>query len=199
MAGRTDKAKAILYALSVAFLAVSLAMLALLSSMGAFSAAGEADEGGGQHATEQKAQVQGEETEESASADGDDPASEADEAESSEDEHAHQWKVSESVRHVDEVSHVETVTVPGATTYTYMIECDACGYRCSSTEELAAHYQSYPDHAHRGYTTGVPVATGKEPDTTESRTVVDEPARDEVVRVKTCSVCGLVEEEVESL
>lgn len=109
-------------------------------------------------------------------------------------EHVHTWETAETVRHVPEESHVETVEVEGADIVEYHTECDACGEICDGEDALAAHYQLHPTHAHAGYTTGVPVVVGKGASSTEQRTVVDREAHDEIVVTRKCSSCGAVEE-----
>ena len=111
-------------------------------------------------------------------------------------EHVHSWTTSETVRHVPERSHTETVTVPGEDIVEYHTTCDACGAVCDGVDALAEHFQSYPDHAKSGYTTNCPVVTGRTADAAETVTVVDEAAHDEVVTTRKCSTCGAEEQSV---
>lgn len=108
--------------------------------------------------------------------------------------HTHMWRTEEKTVDVPAVTHTETVARPGEDIVEYHTVCDDCGAYLDSDSALKAHYRNYPGHAEDGYTTGVPVVTGQKPGETETVTVVDEPAATKTVVVKTCAVCGAVEE-----
>lgn len=187
---KRDVARIVLYCFSATF-----AMIALAAGIALF----------GPHQQGTQAQNAGSDAEqaaassEPASAAGSAPkeALEADDVGAGK-EHAHQWKESESIRHVAEKSHVETVTVPGDDITETHTVCDECGAYLDTEKALEQHYRNNPSHAAKGYTIGVPVVVGQAPGTTEKRTVVDVPAHDEVVVTKTCVVCGAVEQETRS-
>ena len=111
------------------------------------------------------------------------------------DGHIHQWKVSETVRHVPEESHVETVEVPGRDIVENHTVCDACGAHIDTEDAMAAHFQENPSHAKAGYTEGVPTVVGREAGGSDRVVVVDEAAHDEFVTTKTCTLCGATEQE----
>lgn len=108
--------------------------------------------------------------------------------------HTHMWRTEEKTVDVPAVTHTETVTEPGEDIVEYHTVCDDCGAYLDSDSALKSHYRNYPDHAKDGYTTGVPVVTGQKPGKTETVTVVDSPAATKTVTVRTCTVCGAVEE-----
>lgn len=116
-------------------------------------------------------------------------------ASSSGSAHTHMWRTEEKTVDVPAVTHTETVTTPGEDIVEYHTVCDDCGAYLDSQAALESHYRNYPSHAAHGYTTGVPVVTGQKPGKTETKTVVDSPATTKTVTVKTCTVCGAVEEE----
>ena len=194
---RGQVAKWALYGLSalaaVAAVFVALALLASASSPSAPEASAPAQSA--QQSPSASASAPAAAGGEEASSDRESPsAAQGREPEAaSQQEHAHTWETTESVRHVPETSHVETVSVEGADIIEYHTECGACGEVCDGEDALAAHYQLNPTHTKAGYITGVPVVVGKEPSTTEERTVVDSEARDEVVATRRCSVCGAEE------
>ena len=109
--------------------------------------------------------------------------------------HTHMWRTEEKTVDVPAVTHTETVTTPGEDIVEYHTVCDDCGAYLDSQAALESHYRNYPSHAKNGYTIGVPVVTGQKPGKTETKTVVDSPAITKTVTVKTCTVCGAVEEE----
>ena len=109
--------------------------------------------------------------------------------------HTHMWRTEEKTVDVPAVTHTETVTTPGEDIVEYHTVCDDCGAYLDSEAALESHYRNYPSHARNGYTIGVPVVTGQKPGKTETKTVVDSPATTKTVTVKTCTVCGAVEEE----
>ena len=109
--------------------------------------------------------------------------------------HTHMWRTEEKTVDVPAVTHTETVTEPGEDIVEYHTVCDDCGAYLDSDSALKSHYRNYPDHAKDGYTTGVPVVTGQKPGKTETVTVVDSPATTKTVTVRTCTVCGAVEED----
>lgn len=109
--------------------------------------------------------------------------------------HTHMWRTEEKTVDVPAVTHTETVTTPGEDILEYHTVCDDCGAYLDSRAALESHYRNYPSHAKNGYTTGVPVVTGQKPGKTETKTVVDSPATTKTVTVRTCTVCGAVEEE----
>ena len=109
--------------------------------------------------------------------------------------HTHMWRTEEKTVDVPAVTHTETVTTPGEDIVEYHTQCDDCGAYLDSQAALESHYRNYPSHAAHGYTTGVPVATGQKPGKTETKTVVDSPATTKTVTVRTCTICGVVEEE----
>lgn len=109
--------------------------------------------------------------------------------------HTHMWRTEEKTVDVPAVTHTETVTTPGEDIVEYHTVCDDCGAYLDSQAALESHYRNYPSHAKNGYTIGVPVVTGQKPGKTETKTVVDSPATTKTVTVKTCTVCGAVEEE----
>lgn len=111
------------------------------------------------------------------------------------DGHVHQWKVSETVRHVPEKSHVETVEVPGRDIVEEHTVCDACGAYIDTEDAMAAHFQENPSHAKAGYTEGVPTVVGREAGGADRVLVVDEAAHDEVVVTRTCTLCGATDQE----
>ena len=108
--------------------------------------------------------------------------------------HTHMWRTEEKTVDVPAVTHTETVTTPGEDIVEYHTVCDDCGAYLDSEAALESHYRNYPSHAKNGYTIGVPVVTGQKPGKTETKTVVDSPATTKTVTVKTCTVCGAVEE-----
>lgn len=116
-------------------------------------------------------------------------------ASSSDSAHTHMWRTEEKTVDVPAVTHTETVTTPGEDIVEYHTQCDDCGAYLDSQAALESHYRNYPSHAKNGYTIGVPVVTGQKPGKTETKTVVDSPATTKTVTVKTCTVCGAVEEE----
>lgn len=116
-------------------------------------------------------------------------------ASSSGSAHTHMWRTEEKTVDVPAVTHTETVTTPGEDIVEYHTVCDDCGAYLDSEAALESHYRNYPSHARNGYTIGVPVVTGQKPGKTETKTVVDSPATTKTVTVKTCTVCGAVEEE----
>ena len=116
-------------------------------------------------------------------------------ASSSGSAHTHMWRTEEKTVDVPAVTHTETVTTPGEDIVEYHTQCDDCGAYLDSEAALESHYRNYPSHARNGYTIGVPVVTGQKPGKTETKTVVDSPATTKTVTVKTCTVCGAVEEE----
>lgn len=105
------------------------------------------------------------------------------------------WRTEEKTVDVPAVTHTETVTTPGEDIVEYHTVCDDCGAYLDSRAALESHYRNYPSHAKNGYTTGVPVVTGQKPGKTETKTVVDSPATTKTVTVRTCTICGAVEEE----
>lgn len=109
--------------------------------------------------------------------------------------HTHMWRTEEKTVDVPAVTHTETVTTPGEDIVEHHTVCDDCGAYLDSEAALESHYRNYPSHARNGYTIGVPVVTGQKPGKTETKTVVDSPATTKTVTVKTCTVCGAVEEE----
>ena len=109
--------------------------------------------------------------------------------------HTHMWRTEEKTVDVPAVTHTETVTTPGEDIVEYHTQCDDCGAYLDTQAALESHYRNYPSHAAHGYTTGVPVVTGQKPGKTETKTVVDSPATTKTVTVKTCTICGAVEEE----
>lgn len=109
--------------------------------------------------------------------------------------HTHMWRTEEKTVDVPAVTHTESVTSPGEDIVEYHTQCDDCGAYLDSQAALESHYRNYPSHAKNGYTIGVPVVTGQKPGKTETKTVVDSPATTKTVTVKTCTVCGAVEEE----
>lgn len=109
--------------------------------------------------------------------------------------HTHMWRTEEKTVDVPAVTHSETVTTPGEDIVEYHTVCDDCGAYLDSQAALESHYRNYPSHAKNGYTIGVPVVTGQKPGKTETKTVVDSPATTKTVTVKTCTICGAVEEE----
>ena len=115
--------------------------------------------------------------------------------EGGQDGHVHQWKVSETVRHVPEKSHVETVEVPGRDIVEEHTVCDACGAYIDTEDAMAAHFQENPSHAKAGYTEGVPTVVGREAGGADRVLVVDEAAHDEVVATRTCTLCGATDQE----
>lgn len=116
-------------------------------------------------------------------------------ASSSGSAHTHMWRTEEKTVDVPAVTHTETVTTPGEDIVEYHTQCDDCGAYLDSQAALESHYRNYPSHAAHGYTTGVPVVTGQKPGKTETKTVVDSPATTKTVTVRTCTICGAVEEE----
>lgn len=114
---------------------------------------------------------------------------------SSDSAHTHMWRTEEKTVDVPAVTHTETVTTPGEDIVEYHTVCDDCGAYLDSQAALESHYRNYPSHAAHGYTTGVPVVTGQRPGKTETKTVVDSPATTKTVTVRTCTICGAVEEE----
>ena len=114
---------------------------------------------------------------------------------SSDSAHTHMWRTEEKTVDVPAVTHTETVTTPGEDIVEYHTQCDDCGAYLDSQAALESHYRNYPSHAAHGYTTGVPVVTGQKPGKTETKTVVDSPATTKTVTVRTCTICGAVEEE----
>ena len=116
-------------------------------------------------------------------------------ASSSDSAHTHMWRTEEKTVDVPAITHTETVTTPGEDIVEYHTQCDDCGAYLDSQTALESHYRNYPSHAAHGYTTGVPVVTGKKPGKTETKTVVDSPATTKTVTVRTCTICGAVEEE----
>lgn len=109
--------------------------------------------------------------------------------------HTHMWRTEEKTVDVPAITHTETVTTPGEDIVEYHTVCDDCGAYLDSQAALESHYRNYPSHAAHGYTTGVPVVTGQRPGKTETKTVVDSPATTKTVTVRTCTICGAVEEE----
>lgn len=109
--------------------------------------------------------------------------------------HTHMWRTEEKTVDVPAVTHTETVTTPGEDIVEYHTQCDDCGAYLDTQAALESHYRNYPSHAAHGYTTGVPVVTGQRPGKTETKTVVDSPATTKTVTVRTCAICGTVEEE----
>lgn len=109
--------------------------------------------------------------------------------------HTHMWRTEEKTVDVPAVTHTETVTTPGEDIVEYHTQCDDCGAYLDTQAALESHYRNYPSHAKNGYTIGVPVVTGQKPVKTETKTVVDSPATTKTVTVKTCTICGAVEEE----
>lgn len=109
--------------------------------------------------------------------------------------HTHMWRTEEKTVDVPAVTHTETVTEPGEDIVEYHTVCDDCSAYLDSDSALKSHYRNYPNHAKDGYTTGVPVVTGQKPGKTETITVVDSPATTKTVTVRTCTVCGAVEED----
>ena len=109
--------------------------------------------------------------------------------------HTHMWRTEEKTVDVPAVTHTETVTTPGEDIVEYHTVCDDCGAHLDSQAALESHYRNYPSHAKNGYTTGGPVVTGRKPGKTETKTVVDSPATTKTVTVRTCTICGAVEEE----
>ena len=109
--------------------------------------------------------------------------------------HTHMWRTEEKTVDVPAVTHTETVTTPGEDIVEYHTQCDDCGAYLDSQAALESHYRNYPSHAAHGYTTGVPVVTGQKSGKTETKTVVDSPATTKTVTVRTCTICGAVEEE----
>lgn len=186
---RLDKKALALYILAGIFAAIAIASLAFLVAVGALGS------------SEPRYQVDTEtasvgEDDEDTPDEGNPPAEEegTDETEPAQS-HVHTWSVSESTKHIEAVTHTETVTTPGEDIVEYHTECDACGTICDGTDALAAHYQKYPTHAKAGYTTGVPVVVGQTEPTSRTETITDVPAHDELVRTKTCTVCGQIEQE----
>ena len=114
---------------------------------------------------------------------------------SSDSAHTHMWRTEEKTVDVPAVTHTETVTTPGEDIVEYHTVCDDCGAYLDSQAALESHYRNYPSHAKNGYTIGVPVVTGQKPGKTETKTVVDSPATTKTVTVRTCTICGAVEEE----
>ena len=108
--------------------------------------------------------------------------------------HTHMWRTEEKTVDVPAVTHTESVTTPGEDIVEYHTQCDDCGAYLDSQAALESHYRNYPSHAKNGYTIGVPVVTGQKPGKTETKTVVDSPATTKTVMVRTCTVCGAVEE-----
>ena len=108
--------------------------------------------------------------------------------------HTHMWRTEEKTVDVPAVTHTESVTTPGEDIVEYHTQCDDCGAYLDSQAALESHYRNYPSHAKNGYTIGVPVVTGQKPGKTETKTVVDSPATTKTVTVRTCTVCGAVEE-----
>lgn len=109
--------------------------------------------------------------------------------------HTHMWRTEEKTVDVPAVTHTETVTTPGEDIVEYHTQCDDCGAYLDTQASLESHYRNYPSHAAHGYTTGVPVVIGQKPGKTETKTVVDSPATTKTVTVRTCTICGTVEEE----
>ena len=109
--------------------------------------------------------------------------------------HTHMWRAEEKTVDVPAVTHTETVTTPGEDIVEYHTVCDDCGAYLDSEAALESHYRNYPSHAKNGYTIGVPVVTGQKPGKTETKTVVDSPATTKTMTVRTCTICGAVEEE----
>ena len=109
--------------------------------------------------------------------------------------HTHMWRTEEKTVDVPAVTHTETVTTPGEDIVEYHTVCDDCGAYLDSQAALESHYRNYPSHAKNGYTIGVPVVTGQKPGKTETKTVVDSPATTKTMTVRTCTICGAVEEE----
>ncbi len=109
--------------------------------------------------------------------------------------HTHMWRTEEKTVNVPAVTHTETVTTPGEDIVEYHTVCDDCGAYLDSQAALESHYRNYPSHAKNGYTIGVPVVTGQKPGKTETKTVVDSPATTKTMTVRTCTICGAVEEE----
>ena len=105
------------------------------------------------------------------------------------------WRTEEKTVDVPAVTHTETVTTPGEDIVEYHTQCDDCGAYLDSQTALESHYRNYPSHAAHGYTTGVPVVAGQKPGKAETKTVVDSPATTKTVTVRTCTICGAVEEE----
>lgn len=108
--------------------------------------------------------------------------------------HTHMWRAEEKTVDVPAVTHTETVTTPGEDIVEYHTVCDDCGAYLDSEAALESHYRNYPSHAKNGYTIGVPVVTGQKPGKTETKTVVDSPATTKTMTVRTCTICGAVEE-----
>lgn len=108
--------------------------------------------------------------------------------------HTHMWRTEEKTVDVPAVTHTESVTTPGEDIVEYHTQCDDCGAYLDSQAALESHYRNYPSHAKNGYTIGVPVVTGQKPGKTETKTVVDSPTTTKTVTVRTCTVCGAVEE-----
>lgn len=199
MSGKAGKAA--LMAGSAACAALALALAAVLVG-GMAAGSGGASGADGAAGQAQAAAQSGEDARsagESGGAAGGEPEADGagDGAASAEGAHVHTWSVRETVRHEAAKEHVETVTEPGQDVVETHTVCDACGAYLDDEAALEAHYRSNPSHASAGYTRGVPVVTGQTPGTTRQVTVVDSPERDVVVKVKTCTVCGQVEEEVE--
>ena len=109
--------------------------------------------------------------------------------------HTHMWRTEEKTVDVPAITHTETVTTPGEDIVEYHTVCDDCGAYLDSQAALESHYRNYPSHAKNGYTIGVPVVTGQKPGKTETKTVVDSPATTKTKTVRTCTICGAVEEE----
>ena len=177
--------RAALYALSALSAVVAVAAAAALLLPGL------PDQGGGQEQSATAGQQEGQ-PEQQADVAGSNQAGQG-----GQEGHVHQWKVSETVVHVPEKSHVEKVAAPGRDIIEYHTVCDACGAYIDGEDAMAKHFQAFPSHAKSGYTTGEPVIVGQEAGSAEEIVVVDEAAHDEVVATKTCTVCGAVEQETE--
>lgn len=108
--------------------------------------------------------------------------------------HTHEWQTEVKTDYVEAKTHTEEKTITGADIYEYHTVCNECGAYLDSEEALTEHFQKNSSHAQSGYTTNYPVVVGKEPSTTETETVVDEPAHTDVTTIKTCTICGAIEE-----
>ena len=188
-------------ALYVAIVAAVLVTVACGVYMFVFSGAldGAADSAASAASKEETAgssESAGSSTAASSSAASSQAASDAQQASSSSGSaHTHMWRTEEKTVDVPAVTHTETVTTPGEDIVEYHTVCDACGAYLDSQAALESHYRNYPSHAKNGYTIGVPVVTGQKPGKTETKTVVDSPATTKTMTVRTCTICGAVEEE----
>lgn len=105
--------------------------------------------------------------------------------------HEHIWEeTTQTVEHPAR-THTERVVVPGNAIIEEHTICDACKQQIDG--QIEEHYLAHQDHIEAGYITGYPVEMGREPDTYETKEVVDEEAWTETLVTRRCTVCGFEE------